>query len=245
MQLSRPQWIAGGVAAVVIFGGGITLAVSGGDDSTRTEDPTNKPGIEEAAAVADALSKLAANPDSLVAADVRSAVGDRARQALPAGSTVSANPASWQPDGLGGGTMTVTVTSPGQPAVTYTAVMVKEPTGWKVLGTVPLAPTNAGSAPAEDGQAPAANPPGVAQSPPGGTTVPAAGAGTTVVPPGAPSSGAPPAPGGTQPVQPGTQPAQPAGQPQQPAQQPAQPGAQPGVQPQQPIQPQQPGGGTQ
>lgn len=220
MQLSRPQWIAGGVAAVVIFGGGITLAVSGGDGGTSTEDPTSKPGLEEAAAVADALSNLAANPDSLVAADVRSAVGDRARQALPAGSTVSANPASWQPDGLGGGTMTVTVTSPGQPAVTYTAVMVKEPTGWKVLGTVPLTPTNAGSAPAEAGQAPAANPPGVAQSPPGGTTVPAAGAGTTVVPPGAPAGGVAPTPAGTQavqPAQPGAQPAAPAVQPQQPA----------------------------
>jgi hypothetical protein len=222
MQLTRPQWIAAGVTAAVVFGGGITLAVSGGG-GTHTGDPSSKPGLEEAAAVAEALSHLAADPNSLVAADVRSAIADRARQALPAGSTVSANPATWQPDGLGGGTMTVTVTSPGQAAVTYTAIMVKEESGWKVLGTVPLTPTNTGSAPSEPGQAPAANPPGVAQSPQGGTTVPAAGAGTAVVPPGAPAGGSPPA--GTQPAAPGAQ----------------QPPAQPG---QQPAQPQQPAPGT-
>ena len=209
MQLTRPQWIAAGVTAVVLFGGGITMAVSGGGGG-GSSTPTGKPGLEEAAAVAQALSHLADNPDTLVAADVRSAIGAKARSAVPTGSTVSANPASWEPDGLGGGTMTVTVTSPGQPAVTYTAVMVKEQSGWKVLGTVPLTPTNAGSSPAGAGQAPAANPPGVAASPPGGTTVPAAGAGTTVVPPGATTPGAA---AGTQPgvQQPGVQPA-----PQQP-----------------------------
>lgn len=206
-QLTRPQLIVAGVVAAGVLGAGVTLAASGGGDG-GSDDPSGKPGLEEAAAVAEALGGLADNPDSLVAADVRSAIGGRAREAVPAGSTVSANPASWQPDGLGGGTMTVTVTSPGQPAVTYTAVMVKEESGWKVVGTVPLNPSNAGSTPAEPGQAPAANPPGVAQVPPGGTTVPAAGAG--VVPPGAPP--------GTQPgaVQPGAQPAtQPV--PQQPA----------------------------
>ncbi|HUR75088.1 MAG TPA: hypothetical protein VMZ00_12495 [Sporichthya sp.] len=207
MQLTRPQWITAGVVAVVVLGGGVTLAVSGGGSDGGAAGPSSQPGLEEAAAVAEALGNLADKPDSLVASDVRSAIGNRARSAVPAGSTVSANPASWQPDGLGGGTMTVTVTSPGQPAVTYTAVMVKEPSGWKVVGTVPLTPSNAGATKAEPGQAPAANPPGVAQSPPGGTTVPASGAG--VVPPGAP-----PAPGAQQPA-PGAQ--QPAPGAQKPA----------------------------
>lgn len=197
MQLTRPQWITAGVVAVVVFGAGVTMAVSGGGADGGSDAPTAQPGLEEAAAVAEALGNLADKPDDLVASDVRSAIGSRAREAVPAGSTVSANPASWQPDGLGGGTMTVTVTSPGKPAVTYSAVMVKERTGWKVVGTVPMAPTNAGSTQAEPGQAPAANPPGVAPAPPGGTTVPAAGAG--VVPPGAPPAG--PAPG----AQPGVQ----------------------------------------
>lgn len=192
MQLTRPQWIVAGVVAVVVLGTGVTLAISGGGDDGDGAS-TGQPGLEEAAAVAAALEGLASEPDELVAADVRSAVGSRARQGVPAGSTVSANPASWQPDGLGGGTMTVTVTSPGQAAVTYSAVMVKQADGWKVLGTVPMAPSNAGSTPAESGQAPAANPPGVAQVPPGGATAPAAGAG--VVPPAAP--GTAPAPGTT------------------------------------------------
>ena len=192
MQLTRPQWIVAGVVAVVVLGAGVTLAATSGGGDGNGDPASGLPGLEEAAAVAAALSELASKPDNLVAADVRSAVGARARQAVPAGSTISANPASWQPDGLGGGTMTVTVTSPGQAPVTYSAVMVKQADGWKVLGTVPMAPSNAGATPAEDGQAPAANPPGVAQVPPGGATVPAAGAG--VVPPAAPGSGTQPAP---------------------------------------------------
>ncbi len=208
-QLTRPQLIVAGVVAAVVLGAGVTLAATSGGGNGGSDDPTAKPGLEEAAAVAEALGKLGSDPDSLVAADVRSAIGSRAREAVPGGSTVSAIPASWQPDGLGGGTMTVTVTSPGQPAVTYTAVMVKEESGWKVVGTVPLNPSNAGSTPAEPGRAPAANPPGVAQVPPGGATVPAAGAG--VVPPGAPA-GTQPAPPVQSGAQPGTKPA-----PQQPA----------------------------
>lgn len=216
VQLTKPQWIAAGVTAVVVLGAGVTLAVSGGGGDGSDGGNGSKPGLEEAAAVADALGNLADNPDSLVASDVRSAIGAKARQALPAGSTVSANPASWQPDGLGGGTMTVTVTAPGQPAATYSAVMVKEASGWKVLGTVPMAPSNAGASPAEGGQAPAANPPNVAPAPPGGTTVPAAGAGTTVVPPGAPAAQQPGVQPGVQPgTQPGTQPGVQPGAPQQ------------------------------
>lgn len=191
MQLTRPQWIVAGVVAVVVLGAGVTLAASGGGGDGGGP-ASAQPGLEEAAAVAAALESLASKPDDLVASDVRSAVGARAREGVRAGSSVSANAASWQPDGLGGGTMTVTVTSPGQAAVTYSAVMVKEEDGWKVLGTVPMAPSNAGSTPAESGQAPAANPPGVAQVPPGGATVPAAGAG--VVPPAAPGTGTAPAP---------------------------------------------------
>jgi hypothetical protein len=218
MQLTRPQWIAAGVTAAVLIGGGVTMAVTGGGDSGTSDDASGKPGLADAQAVADALKHLADDPDSLVAADVRSAVGTKARRALPEGSTVSANPASWQPDGLGGGTMTVTVTPPGQPATTYTAIMVKEQSGWKVLGTMPMAPSNAGTSPADPGQAPAANPPGVAGVPPGGATVPAAGAGVvppggvTAVPPGTAPGTAPGAAPGTTAGTPAQQPA-----PQQPA----------------------------
>ena len=99
MQLTRPQWITAGVVAVVVFGGGVTLAVSGGGSDGGSGDPPAQPGLEEAAAVAEALGNLADKPDSLVAADVRSAIGARAREAVPAGSTVSANPATCRPTG--------------------------------------------------------------------------------------------------------------------------------------------------
>lgn len=214
-QFSRPQWIAAGVATVVVLGAGVTLAAGGGGED-KPGASTAVPGVEEASAVANALSMLAAKPENLVATDVRSAVGNKARQGVAAGATISPNKASWQPDGLGGGTMTVTVAGGGQPAATYTAIMVKEPTGWKVLGTVPMTPANAGSAPAVAGQAPAANPPGVAAP---GAVAPSAGAGTTPI--------SPVAPAGTT-TQPGTV--------QPPAQQPAQP---------QPAQPPAPQGGAQ
>jgi hypothetical protein len=53
---------------------------------------------------------------------------------------------SWAPDGLGGGTITVTVTPPGGKATTYTAVMITEGGRWKVLATMPLAPPPADGA---------------------------------------------------------------------------------------------------
>lgn len=208
-QISRPQWIAAGVVAVLVLGAGVTLAAGGGGGD-KPGASSAVPGVEEATAVADALSRLAAKPEDLVATDVRSAVGNKARQGVPAGATISPNKASWQPDGLGGGTMTVTVAGGGQPAATYTAVMVKEPTGWKVLGTVPMTPTNAGSAPAVAGQAPAANPPGVAAP---GAVAPSAGAGTTPINPVAPA-GTTTQPGpGQPPAQPGAQPPAPQGGP--------------------------------
>lgn len=177
-RLSRPQTIAVGVAAaVVVAGSAVAMASMGGGGSETASTPA-PPGLEEAAAVAQALAGLAAKPDELVAADVRSAVGARAREALAPNATVNPLEASWQPDGLGGGTMTVTVANPGQPPATYTAVMVKEASGWKVAGTVPLTPTNTGVFPAVPGQAPAPMPPNVAAPQPGSPAAPVAGAGT-------------------------------------------------------------------
>lgn len=92
----------------------------------------------QAQQVAAALSKLAADPQSLVATGARDEVGSRSGQAIPAGSRVSSDVTSWAPDGIGGGTMIVTVTPPGKPPARYAAVMVTEHGAWKVLATFPL-----------------------------------------------------------------------------------------------------------
>ena len=92
----------------------------------------------DAQGAAAALSKLVASPSTLVASSSRLRVDGHARQGVPLGSKVTTNVASWMPDGLGGGVMQVTITAPGQASVTYAAIMVHEPDGWKVLETIPI-----------------------------------------------------------------------------------------------------------
>ncbi len=180
MRLHSPQWVAI-AATLVVVGGSVTAGYLHFQDDKAPEAPTAadvqvQPGMEEAHAVATALGLLASKPGDLVATDVQSAVAGKAAQAVPKGATVNPNEASWHPDGLGGGTMTVTIGAAGQPTTTYSAIMIKERTGWKVVGTVPmtLAPTSV--PPAGVGQAPAAQPP-VAKNP-AGTDGKTAGAGT-------------------------------------------------------------------
>lgn len=88
--------------------------------------------------VADALKKLATDPESLIASSSRRQVAGKASQAVPAGSKVVSDEKSWLPDGAGGGVMTVTITPPGKAPVSYAAVMVQENGRWKVLATVPM-----------------------------------------------------------------------------------------------------------
>jgi hypothetical protein len=94
--------------------------------------------VSQAHEVGNALSKLATDPESLVASTSQQRVAGQARQAVPAGSTVTPDEKSWLPDGVGGGVMTVTIAPPGHPPVGYAAVMEHEPGGWKVLATLVL-----------------------------------------------------------------------------------------------------------
>jgi len=87
--------------------------------------------------VVSALELLETDPGKVAAEGVSETVGDL-RTALPPGSTIEADPATWAPDDTGsGGVITVQVSAQGGPAVDYLVVMVKEPSGWKVLATVP------------------------------------------------------------------------------------------------------------
>jgi hypothetical protein len=201
MRLHSPQWVAV-AATVMVVGGSVTagyLHWHGGESAApkATAEVPVQPGMEEAHAVATALGSLADKPADLVATDVQSAIGAKAAEAVPKGSTITPNESSWHPDGLGGGTMTVTVAPSGRPPVTYSAIMVKEQTGWKVVGTMPMTLTGTSSAPAGVGQAPAAqapaaqNPAGTRATPvnpttPDGKTAGSTGTGTTTKTPAAP-----------------------------------------------------------
>jgi hypothetical protein len=115
------------------------------------------PTLGDAHVVALALAKLPEKPEDYVATDVRSAVAPQVAKALPAGAILTADESTWRPDGLDGGTITVTMTAPGAAPATFSAIMIREPSGWKVVGTVPMAPGNA-AAPPTVGPAPVATP---------------------------------------------------------------------------------------
>ncbi|MFJ3234455.1 hypothetical protein [Streptomyces sp. NPDC086787] len=127
--------VVGLLVAVVLtrHGGGAADGESKGSGRTPRADSH-----EQAQQVAGALERLSTDPSSLVAAGARTEVGGRAARGVPKGAKVTPEPATWAPDGVGGGVMTVTVASPGRPAVSYAAVMVNENGAWKVLATMKL-----------------------------------------------------------------------------------------------------------
>jgi hypothetical protein len=127
------SWKVAAAAALLVAVAAGAFLLWPGDDGSGPGG-----GDEEARAVAEALRTLTSDPDSLVAEPSRELVGRRARRAVPPSAEVDPDEDSWQPDGHGGGVMTVTVSARGRPSVDYAAVVVKEPDGWKVLGTVAL-----------------------------------------------------------------------------------------------------------
>src|SRR5262245_2895773 len=127
-------WLIAGSSALVV-GLAVTLIVTvgGGHPSRAAAHPQSSPTIPAADAgpqVAAALNGLATDPSALVASGA--VVQGPVSQAVPPGSTVSSDVRSWAPDGIGGGTMLVTVTPPGGKPVTYAAVMVQQDGRWKV-----------------------------------------------------------------------------------------------------------------
>lgn len=152
----RKQLIIGGAVLALLVGAGIGTAVvlSGGGDEQEQAPELTAPSKDDAQDVVEALGKLASRPQDLVATDVGSVVTAQARKAIPKNAQVTADPTSWHADGLGGGTITVTVRIPGGATTVYTAMMIKERSGWKVLATIPMIKPPGGQRDAVDGAAP-------------------------------------------------------------------------------------------
>ena len=126
-------WAAvGAVAVTALVIGVLWLANPGHGSPAGHSTAASRQGDQVAAA----LRRLPRDPPSLVASGARSQVAGRARQAFPPGTTVVPDARSWAPDGLGGGTMLVTVTVPGHAPVRYDVIMVSEAGRWKVLATI-------------------------------------------------------------------------------------------------------------
>ncbi|MGQ0466874.1 MAG: hypothetical protein ACT4QG_16315 [Sporichthyaceae bacterium] len=184
-RVRRRYVVVGAAAIVVLAAGGVGAVLLTGEDEAPPEaaPAVAPPSKDDARDVAAALANLPKRPQDLVASDIRSAVSAKAREAVPKNATVTADPATWHADGLGGGTITVTVRIPGRPVAIYTAMMIKESSGWKVVATIPMAAPAKGSQPALDGAAPA---PKVPTPPPAKTPPPG--------PPPLPGETAPPTP---------------------------------------------------
>lgn len=176
-RVRRRYLIGGALTIAVLAGGGVgAILLTGGEDAPpQTLPAVAPPSKDDARDVAAALAKLPSRPQDLVAADIRSSVAAKAREGVPKNATVTADPATWHADGLGGGTITVTVRIPGQPLAIYTAMMIKESTGWKVVATIPMAAPAKGNQPALPGAAPAPKvptPPPAKTPPPGPPPLP-------------------------------------------------------------------------
>lgn len=88
----------------------------------------------DAETVAGVLVALVRDPAAGAAAETESSVDPAV--AIPPGSKLSPDQTTWSPDGIGGGTMDVVLSTPGLPDQQFVAVMVREDGEWKVLGTL-------------------------------------------------------------------------------------------------------------
>ena len=151
MRRSRAALLlACGCVLAAMAGGGLALVThgrgSGGAAASASSLPLSASAVagrqqarQDARQVAEALRRLPGDPQALVASSARGQVAGRARRAIPRGTTVTPDAKSWAPDGVGGGTMLVTVSVPGHAPVSYDAIMVSQDGVWKVLATIRVA----------------------------------------------------------------------------------------------------------
>lgn len=92
--------------------------------------------IESGPRAAQALEALETDPQSLLPHELAGRVDFN--EAIPPGTKVEADPASWRPSDAGGGVITVSLTFSDGTTATVAALMVEEDDGWKVLQTIPL-----------------------------------------------------------------------------------------------------------
>ncbi|WP_416416214.1 hypothetical protein [Paenarthrobacter aromaticivorans] len=104
-----------------------------GPTETASPTPSNEQEAD-AQAVAQALSRLTENPSDGISERTKQSFNPEL--ALPAGSELAPEVSTWAPDGIGGGTINVVMSVPGQADSRYVAVMVKEDDAWKLLGTL-------------------------------------------------------------------------------------------------------------
>lgn len=141
-RFPRRVLLGAAVGVVVATSAAVLLVVANqGSDDVTGSDAGASAKDTQASEVAQALMALESEPSTLVASQAKDLVDGRAATAVPPGTSVDPEVDSWAPDGLGGGTMLVTLTSSGGQSVTYAVVVVQERGDWKVMATAPLSPS--------------------------------------------------------------------------------------------------------
>lgn len=123
--------IIGAVALLVAVGIGVWWLLGRGGEPTPVATSTEEPDQ-----VAAALEVLETDPEELLPDGLAGSV-DLAT-AIPAGTEVDADPATWVPSAAGGGLIELTLTLADGTTQRLVAVMAQVDGGWQVLQTIPV-----------------------------------------------------------------------------------------------------------
>lgn len=129
--------VAASVTAYVVFqSGNSATQTSSTSTSDSSADPAT-PGPDAAVAVVNVIQSFPDDPLGHTSSAMQDTVSADLETVLPAGSTLNADPESWQPVGTDSGSIVMTMQVPGEsePRV-YLAFLVLEDGDWKLDGTV-------------------------------------------------------------------------------------------------------------
>ncbi len=131
----KHRWLASVLALGLI----LTLVFLNLFGSQRpTDGSTPDSRDSQAIEVAKALEALETDPGALLPAALKDDLGSEAEDAIPKGTTVVADPGSWEASSSGGGVIRVDLKFPDGSDGSVFAVMGQEDGQWKVLQTIPI-----------------------------------------------------------------------------------------------------------
>lgn len=107
-------------------------------DFATTEDNKDSEATGDAESAAEALNLLEEDPEALLPTELAGEFGDKVKEAVPAGTRVSADPTTWLPSTVGGGVIEAQLDYPDGTSERLAIVMMLESGQWKVLQTIPL-----------------------------------------------------------------------------------------------------------
>ncbi|MDO5746182.1 MAG: hypothetical protein Q4P66_00755 [Actinomycetaceae bacterium] len=106
--------------------------------SETSHSPQQTRSTEEIKEATTTLSKVADNPEEVVAQSSLELYGVDLQQVFPKGTVIDVDEKSWTDIDETTAMVATTITRPGKKSEQYSALLGKSPQGWKLLGTLPL-----------------------------------------------------------------------------------------------------------